>query len=54
MYTTGLYCIEDGTILHINEMGKIDNENGKIKVIDEEGEEQVVSGNKIPEKSRDR
>lgn len=50
--TTGLYCIEDGTILHINEMGEIDNENGKIKVIDEDGKEEVVSGNKIPEESR--
>lgn len=52
MFTTGLYCIEDGTILHINEMGEIDNENGEIKVIDEDGKEEVVSGDKIPEESR--
>lgn len=49
IYTAGLYCIEDGTILHINELGKIDNKNGKIKVINEDKNEQIVISDKIPQ-----
>lgn len=54
MCTTGLYCIEDGTILHINEIGEIDQEKGRIKVIEENGQEKEIKGTKLPQLSKER
>lgn len=48
--SVGLYCIEDDTVTHIGQDGTIlePNSNGKIKLIDEKGNESTINGSKIP------
>ncbi len=48
--SVGLYCIEDDTVTHIGQDGKIfgTNDIGKIKIIDERGKEEIVEGTTIP------
>ncbi len=48
--SVGLYCIEDDTITHIGQDGRVfdANCNGKIKIIDERGHESIIEGSKIP------
>ncbi len=48
--SVGLYCIEDDSVTHIRQDGRIfeSNDNGKIKVIDERGNEETIKGTKIP------
>lgn len=48
--SVGLYCIEDDTVTHIGQDGKVFEANGagKIKIIDERGKEETIEGSKIP------
>ena len=48
--SVGLYCIEDDTVTHIGQDGKVFEANGtgKIKIIDERGKEETIEGTKIP------
>lgn len=50
-FSVGLYCIEDDTITHIGQDGRAfeNHGTGKIKVIDEKGNETIIKDTKIPE-----